>query len=159
VKPPASIESEDASRPTGAEEGLRRRAASATDGVASPVGNCEIEEIACPHEEQKRTESASSAEQLGHRITLTEILPQRLRRNGDPSLAGEGRAAAQRGHEAPCRPATAMTIMTDSRRKFEDSRLIGSDSTYQVKRPASRTKTDPGQEAIQRTVLQMTSGQ
>jgi hypothetical protein len=41
VKPPASIESEDASRPIG-DDGTRR-AAAATDGVARPVGSCDAE--------------------------------------------------------------------------------------------------------------------
>ncbi len=63
VNPPDSIESEERSRRTGAEEGLLRCAASIAEGVARPVGICESEETACPHEEQKRTESASSAEQ------------------------------------------------------------------------------------------------
>jgi len=64
------IESEEASRPTGAEEdGLRRRAASATDGVARFVGICETDETASPQAGQKREESGTSAEQLGQRIT------------------------------------------------------------------------------------------
>ena len=72
VNPPASIESEEASRPTGDEEGLRRRAASATEGLARFVAICETEEIASPQEGQKREPSGISAEQLGQRITLRE---------------------------------------------------------------------------------------
>ena len=72
VNPPASIESEEASRPTGDEEGLRRRAAFATEGLARFVAICEAEEIASPQEGQKREPSGISAEQLGQRITLRE---------------------------------------------------------------------------------------
>jgi hypothetical protein len=63
-EPPTSIESEDASRPTGAEEGVRPRDAFGYRRVANPVGFCESEEIACPQEEQKRTESATSPSSL-----------------------------------------------------------------------------------------------
>ena len=68
MNPPDSITSEEASRPTGAEEGLRLLAASATDGVASPVGICEIEEIASPQDGQNRAVSGASVEQVGQRI-------------------------------------------------------------------------------------------
>jgi hypothetical protein len=67
VKPPASIESEEARRPTWEEIG-RLCAASATDGVASPVGICEIEEIASPQDGQNRAVSGASAEHVGQRI-------------------------------------------------------------------------------------------
>jgi hypothetical protein len=70
VNPPASITSEEASRPTGAEEGLRLLAASATDGVARPVGICEIEEIASPQDGQNRAVSGASVEHAGQRINL-----------------------------------------------------------------------------------------
>jgi hypothetical protein len=70
VKPPASIESEEASRPTGAEDGLRRRAASATDAVAMWVGIWETEPIARPQDGQKRAPSSISAEQVGQRTTV-----------------------------------------------------------------------------------------
>src|SRR6266508_513826 len=60
--------SEEASRPTGVEEGLRLLAASATDGVASPVGICEIGEIASPQDGQNRAVSGASVEQVGQRI-------------------------------------------------------------------------------------------
>jgi predicted phage terminase large subunit-like protein len=72
VNPPASIESDEASRPTGDEDGLRRRAASATEGLATLVAICETDEIASPQEGQKRKPSGNSAEQLGQRITLPE---------------------------------------------------------------------------------------
>ena len=72
MNPPASIESEEASRPTGDEDGLRRRAASATEGLARFVAICETEEIASPQEGQKREPPGISAEQLGQRITLRE---------------------------------------------------------------------------------------
>jgi hypothetical protein len=72
VNPPASIESEEASRPTGDDDGLRRRAASATEGLARFVAICETEEIASPQEGQKREPSGVSAGQLGQRITLHE---------------------------------------------------------------------------------------
>ena len=42
MNPPASIESEEASRPTGDEDGLRRRAASATEGLARFVAICDV---------------------------------------------------------------------------------------------------------------------
>src|SRR6266542_7170612 len=60
--------SEEASRPTGAEEGLRLLAASATEGVASPVGICENEEIASPQDGQNRAVSGASVEHVGQRI-------------------------------------------------------------------------------------------
>jgi hypothetical protein len=44
--------SDDASRPTGADVGLRLRAAASTDGDARPVGNWETEETGFPHAEQ-----------------------------------------------------------------------------------------------------------
>ena len=69
MKPPASIESEDASRPTFDEE-TGRRAARATEGEARFVGSCEIDEIAPPHSGQKRAESETSAEHVGQRIKL-----------------------------------------------------------------------------------------
>lgn len=72
VNPPASIESEEASRPTGDELGLRRRAASATEGLARFVAICETEEIASPQDGQKPEPSGASAEQRRQRITLRE---------------------------------------------------------------------------------------
>src|SRR5215472_16365030 len=77
VKPPASIESLDASRPTTEEEEgprPRRTAASATEGVARFVGICDAEEdgTALPHEGQKRESSGTSAEQDRQRITWGE---------------------------------------------------------------------------------------
>ncbi len=82
VKPPASIESEEASRPTGEEEG-GRRAAAATEGVANPVGIWDREERGSPHEEQKRPESETSAEQCEQRTksqnaTAGLVTPARL---------------------------------------------------------------------------------
>lgn len=56
------------SRPTGEEEGVRRWAACASEGVARPVGIAERELIAAPQEEQKRPESGTSEEQPGQRI-------------------------------------------------------------------------------------------
>ena len=49
---PPSIESEEASRPTGTDEGLRRATAAATEGEARPVGARETELTAWPHTEQ-----------------------------------------------------------------------------------------------------------
>lgn len=66
--------SEEASLLTGAEEGLRLLAASATDGVASPVGICEIEEIASPQDGQNRAVSGASVEQVGQRIKLENFI-------------------------------------------------------------------------------------
>ena len=69
MKPPASIESELASRPTFEEE-TGRRAACATDGEARFVGSCDTDEIAPPHSGQKRADSEISAEQDGQGIKL-----------------------------------------------------------------------------------------
>ncbi len=56
------------SRPTGSEGETRRRAASISDGVASPVGSCEAELTGRPQAEQYRPLSETSAEQEGHFI-------------------------------------------------------------------------------------------
>ena len=79
MKPPASIESDEARRPTTEEEDRpRRTAACATDGDGRFVGSCETEEreAASPQEGQKREPAGISAEQLEQRITLGGIVPQ-----------------------------------------------------------------------------------
>jgi hypothetical protein len=50
------------------EEGTRRAAASAAEGVASPVGAREIEESGSPQAAQKRASSETSEEQAGQRL-------------------------------------------------------------------------------------------
>ena len=69
MKPPASIESDDASRPTFDDEG-GRRAASATEGEARFVGICDTDDTASPQAGQKRADPGTSAEQDGQRIKL-----------------------------------------------------------------------------------------
>src|SRR5262245_12296022 len=67
VKPPTSMTSADASRPTFEEEpGFGRRAAAATDGEAMFVGSWETDETASPQAEQKRADSGTPAPHLGH---------------------------------------------------------------------------------------------
>ena len=70
MKPPAAIESEEASRPTRDDDTGRRAACCATEGDAKFVGSCEIDEIAPPHSGQKRADSEISAEQDGQGIKL-----------------------------------------------------------------------------------------
>jgi hypothetical protein len=70
ASPRGSSDSEEASRPIGSEEGTRRRTASTEDGVGSPVGIWEKELTGEPQEEQKRTSSRSSAEQVPHFIGI-----------------------------------------------------------------------------------------
>jgi hypothetical protein len=74
AKPPVSIESEDASLPTAEGEG-RRAAAAAADGVARPVGACEIELNGSPHEGQNRARSGTSDEHAGQWINPRESYP------------------------------------------------------------------------------------
>jgi len=76
-----SIESAEPSRPT-AEEEARRAAASAADGVASPVAAWEIEPSGSPQEGQKRARSEASAEQEGQRINLENRISVHGRRPG-----------------------------------------------------------------------------
>jgi hypothetical protein len=73
VKPPASIESDEARRPTGADEGLRRRARAFTDGDARFVGSCEAEEIEIgpPQSAQKRADSGAREPQLGQGVKVS----------------------------------------------------------------------------------------
>src|ERR1700681_4629586 len=68
VKPPASIESEEARRPTFEDEG-ERCAARATDGEAMFVGSCETDETASPQAGQKWAGPGTSAPHLGQRVT------------------------------------------------------------------------------------------
>ena len=69
VKPPAWIESDDASRPTLEEDG-GRRAFCAIDGDATFVGSCDTDDTASPHDEQKRAAAGTSAEQEGQRVDV-----------------------------------------------------------------------------------------
>jgi hypothetical protein len=85
VKPPASIESDEASRPTFEEE-CGRLAASATEGEARFVGSCETDDTASPQEGQKRAEPGTSEEQVGQRITASRFygpLPPRRRERAE----------------------------------------------------------------------------
>ena len=68
MKPPVSIESEDASRPT-LDDDAGRLAASATDGDARFVGIWDTDDTAPPQAGQKRADPGTSAEQEGQRIT------------------------------------------------------------------------------------------
>jgi hypothetical protein len=52
------------------DDGLRRCAALATEGVAARVGICEAEPIARPQEAHNRAPSSVSTEQSGQRITV-----------------------------------------------------------------------------------------
>jgi hypothetical protein len=56
------------------EEGTRRAAASATEGVASPVRAWEIEESGSPQEAQKRASSETSEEQAEQRVNPGKIV-------------------------------------------------------------------------------------
>ncbi len=69
MKPPESIASDDASFPT-FEDGLRRLAASATEGEARFVGIRETEETDSPQAGQKRAEPGTSDEHFGQRIKV-----------------------------------------------------------------------------------------
>ena len=55
-------------RPTGLSDAPRRCAASATDGVARPVGSWESEPMGAPQAGQKRLASGNSAEHVGQRM-------------------------------------------------------------------------------------------
>jgi len=68
VNPPASIESDDASRPTREDDG-GRCAFRATDGDAMFVGSCDTDDTDSPHEGQKRAEVGTSEEQAGQGVT------------------------------------------------------------------------------------------
>ena len=98
VNPPAPVESEETSRPTGDEEGLRRRAASATEGLARSVAIFETEEIASPQEGQKREPSGISAEQPEQRITLCKSYRE-ASGNADERSDLVHSARAQRGQD------------------------------------------------------------
>ena len=73
VNPPDAIESEETSRPTGAEDGLRLRAASATDGDARFVGIWDTEEIPSPQDGQNRAEAGTSAEHFGQNAKVERL--------------------------------------------------------------------------------------
>jgi hypothetical protein len=83
------MDSADPSRPT-PEPGARRAAASATDGVASPVGACEIELNGSPQEAQNRASAETSEEQVGQRI------------NGRKSYSRQGADSAVRSSPGRC---------------------------------------------------------
>ena len=61
-------------RPTGLSDAPRRCAASATDGVARPVGSCDREPVGAPQAGQKRLASGTSAEHEEQRICETRNL-------------------------------------------------------------------------------------
>src|SRR5215472_2252567 len=69
VNPPASIESDDANRPTLDEDG-GRCAFCAIDGDATFVGNCDTDDTASPHDEQNRAASETPDPQLGQAIKM-----------------------------------------------------------------------------------------
>src|SRR5262249_12085504 len=71
VKPPASIESEEASRPT-FEELPGRCAFCATEGDAMFVGSCETDDTASPHAGQKCAPAGTSPAHAGQRVTVNE---------------------------------------------------------------------------------------
>src|SRR6266542_782820 len=93
AKPPVSIDSEETKRPTGSDGEARRRAASISDGVASPVGSWETELIGRPHAEQYRPLSETSAEQEGHFIAAIVIPSLRA----SPGGRGRKRVTAKPG--------------------------------------------------------------
>jgi hypothetical protein len=68
VNPPAGTESDEARRPTGIDDGLRRRAAASTDGDARFVGSCETDETGSPHAEQNRAGPETPEPQFGQAI-------------------------------------------------------------------------------------------
>ena len=126
VNPPCSIASGEARRPKGAEEGLRRFAFSSTEGVARPVGSCDMEEIACPQDGQKRASS-------GHGPDTGEIdpigrCPQHPlnERTGIRSVFGEnaqrldGESSMDQRVDAFLRP---RKIVKDTHRKQRDAGL------------------------------------
>src|SRR6266542_5863799 len=71
AKPPPSSDGEEPRRPTGLSDAPRRRAASATDGVARPVGSCDREPAGAPQAGQKRLASRNSAEHEEQRIVFS----------------------------------------------------------------------------------------
>ena len=90
VKPPESIESEDARRPTG-EEGCRRAAAAPTDGVARPVGSWDDRRERPPQSDRTRRPPVVGAERKGSggavsrpRDGARTPIPRRRRRAGVP---------------------------------------------------------------------------
>src|SRR6266542_3109366 len=93
AKPPVSIDSEEAKRPTGSDGEARRRAASISDGVASPVGSWETELTGRPQAEQYRPPSETSAEQEGHFIVAIVIPSSRA----SPGGRGRKRVTAKPG--------------------------------------------------------------
>src|SRR5262252_8754200 len=89
VNPPASIESEEARRPTREEEpGLGRRAAAATDGEARLVGSWETDETASPQAEQKRADAETSQPHFGQGINVCEFYRSGASSRRAPANAG-----------------------------------------------------------------------
>jgi hypothetical protein len=82
VNPPAWTESEDASLPTLEDDGLRRRAASSTEGEARFVGSWETEDTPSPQEGQKRAPSGTAAAQLGHGVKACDSSAGRKDKGG-----------------------------------------------------------------------------
>src|SRR2546426_109108 len=68
ANPPPSSEGDEAKRPTGLSDAPRRSASAAADGVARPVGSCDIEPAGAPQAGQKRLASGSTAEHEEQRI-------------------------------------------------------------------------------------------
>ena len=71
VNPPASMESDVASRPTLEDDGGRRAAAAATEGLARFVGIRDTEDSASPHSGQKRADSGTPKPQPGHGVKVS----------------------------------------------------------------------------------------
>src|SRR6266516_7293365 len=95
AKPPVSIDSEEAKRPTGSDGEARCRAVSISDGVASPVGSWETELNGRPQAEQYRPLSETSAEQEGHFIVAI-VIPSTL-----PLPGGEGESVTAKPGPTP----------------------------------------------------------
>src|SRR6266536_580915 len=97
AKPPVSMDSEEAKRPTGSEEESRLRAASISDGVASPVGSWEAELTGRPQAEQYCPLSETSAEQDGHFIA-----PIAIGHPASPPVREESRLTRNLGQSLLC---------------------------------------------------------
>ena len=88
VKPPAWIESDDASLPTREDDG-GRCAFRAIDGDATFVGNWDTDDTDSPHEAQKRAATGTSAEQEGQRVSGSKSRCSSSRRESNgPSRHG-----------------------------------------------------------------------
>jgi hypothetical protein len=104
VKAPASIEPEEASRPTRDEDG-GRCAFRATDGDAMFVGSCDTDETGSPHAEQKRAASEMPDPHFGQTVKMLEFyvartdppspcpLPEWTRGGGESYFDGVGAGA------------------------------------------------------------------